>query len=810
MLEVHSELSASGYRLQIGTLKTTGVFRRSVTFEPVADWASGLEELNPLAAAVVDELSQQQRLVRVNDAVMHLDFVWAAELHNVDAETLHLPPPFPYQLEINSRGTLGTAAFQLSYHATDGGVRVPGHFSQGVFSVGDRRFRLAGLLFNIVTIIDALNAETGAEAKISRFAALRLLLPDDNTDTNIHSESFLLRIRVAHITAISLTPAIKDGNVTFDPVPMRRKDPEDHSLGAEFAITPAASGIFASEFRGQRTVNSTYALASGEYIYVDPSIRTALRVVKQKQSAPLEERMAFLMSPAIAITQAYRAEGLDGDEVPIGDTVFFETAEYSERISGIGEWVPPQLSYLEREQNNWLPERFSIVLSGKLITGQPEDIPNWIEQVKGALASNKSDVTLGGVNIPTNTPNLLAMLQRLQPAEAMPKIEEAKDDKGTERPRRRINIFQTKSNFDRSEYKRQFKERRLGDRSLPTMRAILKTHQEVGVQWLANCYLAGWPGVLLADDMGLGKTLQSLSFLVLLRREGIIRKGRPALVVAPTSLLRNWRDEHKRHTLGEGLGEPLTAFGTQLRSLRIGKAEKDDVVLLDTNELAKSNWVLTTYETLRDYHMSFARVPFSVAILDEIQKAKNPITRINATLKALNIDFVLSMTGTPVETSSSNLTIYEHHCSWILLILSKDFMRTYGKTLEVEARQEALEQLSAELLKESEVDGRRVPPYVLRRLKEDVAKDLPHKYQGPMVRAEMPSMQAQRYAEVSTATQAKQVKLLRALHDFRSISLHPVDPDIVNWRLDQRRRIYCDVRTISACIRQASACHRQK
>ena len=71
--------------------------------------------------------------------------------------------------------------------------------------------------------------------------------------------------------------------------------------------------------------------------------------------------------------------------------------------------------------------------------------------------------------------------------------------------------------------------------------------------------------------------------------------------------------------------------------------------------LHESNWVLTTYETVRDYHMSFARVPFSVAVLDEIQKAKNPATRINATLKALNIDFVLSMTGTPVENSISDL-----------------------------------------------------------------------------------------------------------------------------------------------------------
>ena len=161
--------------------------------------------------------------------------------------------------------------------------------------------------------------------------------------------------------------------------------------------------------------------------------------------------------------------------------------------------------------------------------------------------------------------------------------------------------------------------------------------------------------MLLADDIGLGKTLQSLSFLVLLRREGVVRAGRPALVVAPTSLPGNWQDEHEKHTLEEGLGRLLIAFGNQLRNLKLGNAERDGVVLLDTAQIAESNWVLTTYETVRDYHMSFARVPFGVAVLDEIQKAKNPTTRINATLKALNIDFVLAMTGTPVENSISDL-----------------------------------------------------------------------------------------------------------------------------------------------------------
>lgn len=779
MSEVRSALAENGYRLNICRRETEGVLRKKVLFVPVDLWEEGLKELPPLAAAVLDDLQATGKLTFVDAHTGFLNFAAAAELHNADAEAVGLLTPFPYQLDIQSRGALGTSNFQIEYHASEGGVRIPGTFSEGIFTEGTKHFRVGGLLYSILAEIERLTAETTTEGKLAAFAALRLLLPDDVKDTNIRPEKYLLRMRIAHVTAIGLNLSIADGNVSFDPFPMRRRDPEDHQAGAEMAITPAASDRFATEFRAQSKVNSTYVIESGHYLYVDPSVRTALRVVKAKQSAPLEERMAFLMSPSRAITEAYSGDDAEEKEVLIGDTIFFETSEYSDRIIGIGEWIPPQLSYLEGEQNNWLPERFSVVLSGKLVTGKPDDVLGWIEKVKGALASKKADVTLGDVTIPTSTPGLLATLQRLQPHEAKPDSSLTEDEPPTEIPARRIQVLQTKSNFDQHEFKKQFRERKLGNTSIPLMKVRLKDHQQTGVTWLTSCFIAGWPGVLLADDMGLGKTLESLSFLMLLRREGVIRSGRPALVVAPTSLLRNWQDEHSKHTLDEGLGEPLVAFGNELRNLKIGRAVSDGIVLLDTAQIAESNWVLTTYETVRDYHMSFARVPFSVAVLDEIQKAKNPTTRINATLKALNIDFVLSMTGTPVENSISDLWAITDITAPGYFAPLKEFMRAYGKAREAEARQEALKKLSGELLNATEIAGRRVPPYALRRLKEDVAKDLPPKHEGPMIRAYMPPLQAQRYADVSAATQAGQIKILRALHDFRSISLHPADPETV-------------------------------
>jgi hypothetical protein len=141
------------------------------------------------------------------------------------------------------------------------------------------------------------------------------------------------------------------------------------------------------------------------------------------------------------------------------------------------------------------------------------------------------------------------------------------------------------------------------------------------------------------------------------------------------------------------------------------------------------------------------------------------------------------MTGTPVENSISDLWAITDITAPGYLPPLKEFMKTFGKAQESDSRQKSLQRLSDELLQKADIDGRQVPPYAFRRLKEDVAKDLPPKHQGPMLQADMPAVQAQRYADVSAATQAGQIKILRALHDFRSISLHPVDPETVGGGL---------------------------
>jgi len=782
MFEIASELSSNGYLLRVCE-KRSRLFGSRLALQ--SEWDEALEKLPPLTSAVLDELKYLGRLEPKDDATRLLRFEHAASVANDDAVRLDLLPPFPYQIDIQSVGGLASDDFRISYFATNGGVRVVGTFSEGIFQASGKRFRISGTIFEVLRRANELNSVNTRNEKIAAFAALRLLMPDDAPIPNIGADAFIMKVRVSHVTAFSLKPTLGEGDINFDPIPMRKSSSEmQDNAEAELAVTPAAAELFGKQFRLQKQVNSTYAIESGQYIFIDPSLRPALEVVKRKQSAPIHERLSFLMAPAAAISAAYR-ESDDDRDVSIGDTLFYETDQYSQRIVGLGEWIPPQLSYLEKQSNTWLPERFSVILGEKLVVGEPEDVPGWLRAAQDAISRGQQQVTIGDVSIATNAPGLLATLQRLMPPEAPPGKELSSSGQEQEQHppiRRRIAVLKTRENFDEAEFKRQFIPRRLIDATQPLMKVELKQHQQEGVAWLVGAYTSGWPGVLLADDMGLGKTLQSLTFLMLLKRERLVRSGRPALVVAPTSLLKNWESEHQKFAFDEGLGPPLIAFGNQLSALKIGKTN-DGLMLLDSQEIKQATWVLTTFETVRDYHVSFAGVPFSVGVFDEIQKAKNPTTRINATLKALNIDFVLGMTGTPVENSIADLWAITDIVAPGYFSPLREFMKTYGKSQAEAERAKSLERLSNEILSPSTVSGKAVPAYALRRMKEDVAKDLPAKHEGNMVRTAMPGVQASRYAEISAATQAGNLQILRALHDFRSISLHPADPDGVSGGL---------------------------
>jgi SNF2 family DNA or RNA helicase len=228
---------------------------------------------------------------------------------------------------------------------------------------------------------------------------------------------------------------------------------------------------------------------------------------------------------------------------------------------------------------------------------------------------------------------------------------------------------------------------------------ILRDYQKQGVSWLRFLEQSGFAGIL-ADEMGLGKTLQTLCWLQLQRHSPNAR-GKPSLIVCPTSLVENWIDE-------------ATKFTPRLRFINLtGGDRKAKFAQLDQADVG-----VTSYAILRRDIEQYVSREFAVTVLDEAQNIKNRTTQNAQAVKTLNTHHRLVLTGTPVENSVSDL--------WSIMdFLMPGYLGTHD---HFRGHFEAPIQAGGEYA--SEAQGRlrkKLQPFLLRRLKRDVAKDLPPK-----------------------------------------------------------------------------------
>lgn len=212
------------------------------------------------------------------------------------------------------------------------------------------------------------------------------------------------------------------------------------------------------------------------------------------------------------------------------------------------------------------------------------------------------------------------------------------------------------------------------------LRAELRPYQRVGVNWLSFLRQAGMGGIL-ADDMGLGKTLQTLCVL-----------GPGTLVVAPTSVIPNWAAEARKFRPG----------------LRVNVYHGSSRRLDESADLT-----LTSYALLRlDADLLTAR-RWQTVVLDEAQNIKNPDSQVARVAYKLQAELRLTLTGTPVENRLEELWSQLHFLNPGLLGGRTDFDARYGSAI-VRGEAGAANRLRA-----------RIRPFVLRRMKSEVARDLP-------------------------------------------------------------------------------------
>ena len=245
--------------------------------------------------------------------------------------------------------------------------------------------------------------------------------------------------------------------------------------------------------------------------------------------------------------------------------------------------------------------------------------------------------------------------------------------------------------------------------------ATLRHYQESGLAWLYFLHRHGLSGIL-ADDMGLGKTVQALALLQALKND---EGHKPCLVVAPTSVLPNWQREAERFTPG------LSVL------LWHGQDRKEN-----NEPLSSSDVVLTSYALVRRDLEALSKVPFRYVLLDEAQNIKNADSATAQACKNLPSDQRLALTGTPLENRLSELwSIFDFLMPGFLGSLDA-FSERYEGPIQVAADPEARERLR-----------RRIQPFILRRLKTEVAQDLPPKT-DTVAYCEMEPGQAALYREV--------------------------------------------------------------
>jgi superfamily II DNA or RNA helicase len=310
----------------------------------------------------------------------------------------------------------------------------------------------------------------------------------------------------------------------------------------------------------------------------------------------------------------------------------------------------------------------------------------------------------------------------------------------------------------------ELQERRL---SLKGFTGTLRPYQKEGVKWLLYLNEHGLGGCL-ADDMGLGKTVQTVALISRIDKS----PKHPVLIVMPRSLLFNWSRELERFLPGTGY------------HVHYGPGREWETALANPV-------ILTTYGTLRSDIEAMAATEFAAVILDESQAIKNPQTQTARAALALKSRFRLGLSGTPVENHLGELYALFRFLNPAMFSSPADFERTYARPIQRDGDPEAVRDLR-----------RKIYPFLLRRMKGDVLKDLPPKVEqvlyvemGPEQKAHYESRRLFYKQLVSSEVKRNgiaksQFIILEALLELRQIASVPESRTDGRIRSAKRERLH--------------------
>ena len=557
----------------------------------------------------------------------------------------------------------------------------------------------------------------------------------------------------------------------------------------------------------------------------------AITVLNKDCLQAVEEILSNSTIPAYQVRQFFKTPSafIDAAKVDLdmkfsirvkGATVF-EPAYFGEKDASLTDWTGT--SGLSN------PPALPLSDAGHVLKSS-EEIEDLRKDVRQAREQKKTEITYGGRNYildpdpRTDEPTFIdikkAVEKKTDGDSSDSKNTDQKDDKKIEVsatvdivPQDTLNEMETKLTPDRT-YAYDL------PLQIPDCKRTAFSYQETGIRWLlglaTNNGCMNWEtpfvGGVLADDMGLGKTFMALAAAVkyshLLKEKG--KTVKPCLVVAPLSLLENWREEVYKVFEPSPFVDIVTLQGqadlSKFRA-RAGNETKQREEDIETGLNAiryalkvGTSWgterldmprrlVLTTYQTLRDYQFSLCLIDWGFAIFDEAQNIKNPNALQTRAAKGIKADFVLPTTGTPVENSLADFWCLFDTASPGLLKNYQSFRKEYiiPITKATGEEQDAIRAKVGKKLRNA------VGNLMLRRVKEEELEGLPKKYihngadknashaLSPEMQIEMEGEQRKWYesilgsvaAAVDSGDTEGNSGMLKALHSLRDVSLHP-------------------------------------
>ena len=710
------------------------------------------KELTPDIQSILS-IAQAKIIEQKNTVNAQLQHQQIAGLNIHQIKRLGLPPVYPCRLKVETQGRPSTSAFTYEIQYLDEKSR---RFYQVqrkgvVLKLDDRSFTLTNPHFQFLENLEKISSDIKSPGeRLKLWSQVIKTVPEEIALSKPQLLNFQF-IKADHFCIDKKKTSYNEFKIVPELVYKAEASGDENAVSSQ--LPQGISQEFKDQFLDINSIDPYYKMGN-YYMQISQPLRECFRVIKKINKEPIEKRMAFYSNPMERIKKEL-PEDISEDLL---EDIFFETEQFkSDRISRLGKWVPKIGIYIDPDDKNpWFPkDEIAIKIENSLFHFHPDKLDTVIESLEQEKQKGEDQLVYDHQIIPV-TDHTISQIKEVRDKiiknteQIKSSSQNAKEQK--ESLSKQVAII--KDNLDKKKYEKA-RSKRLSlkiKKGIPSSLAdkfAKYPHQKKGLLWLQERFIQGVPGSLLADDMGLGKTFQTLAFLHWYRQN--IKKTKPILIVAPTGLLKNWQDEHEEHLYkpGVGLGRLYKAYGQSFRKDR----KNSDLSVI--KEMRKSDWVLATYESIRDHHTDyFIRVSFGVVIFDEIQKIKSPNALMTDASKALDSDFSIGLTGTPIENSLIDIWCISDCLYPKILGLLKDFHKKYIKKKNEHSGKELQNTLLG-----------KTPPFLLRRMKKDILKDLP-KREFITKKVEMTNEQQDVYTEV-----LRKVKSKEYAHTLQAISL---------------------------------------